>query len=129
MSSNPGVLNNFEVKAVLCHFKGKIHHCIKHNHLKIRLLDLTIIGESRTLLRREAITLASHSKKFCPRQLRKAKRLKIYDPVSAMKNAPNICRLQIGLSMCSFHETYPLVMKIFSVIIQRQISEFIKQCD
>ena len=37
-SSNPGALNNFEVKAVLCHFKGKIHHCIKHIHLKIRLL-------------------------------------------------------------------------------------------
>ena len=31
-SSNPGALNNFEVKAVLCHFKGKIHHCMKHIH-------------------------------------------------------------------------------------------------
>ena len=51
---------------------------------------LTIIGESRTLLRRGTKTLDPHSKKFCPKQLRKSKRLKIYDPVSIMKNAPSI---------------------------------------
>ena len=101
-------ISNLESESWYLHISNPNLEAESKNVARIRILRfgfgiLTIIGESRILLRREAITLASHSKKFCPRQLRKAKRLKMYDPVSVMKTAPNICRLQICLSMCSFH--------------------------